>query len=762
MATILNADTVSGGAVITGDGSGTLELQSAGVTKLTVSSAGVTIPTLIGANVNLASNVTGTLPVANGGTGAATLTANNVLLGNGTSAVQAIAPGTSGNVLASNGTTWASSAPTFGNKSLVATGSLSSGQPVALRTDGTVQGIYAANTSNTSNGPQVVTTSAIAGRFYGSATDNNGKIVTFFWNQVAGGSAVVSTLSGTTIVSGAVNTIVAGASVQSGAVCYDPTNNVFVFVYNQQSDNNNYVVVGSVSGTTITLGTPVLISTSASQNSTGTSITFDSANNKVVITYSNGAAPAGFAVVGTVSGTSITLGAPVQYAAYGTYASSCFDQNNGKVVISYFSALASHSAIVGTVSGTSISFGTAAVQSGGMTADCFAAIVYDPINRKVVFGYRRIQYYARAGVVSGTSISFETEIQIVGTSSGIGVFSAAYDYAAQQAIFTLVTTTIVTAVYVSVAATYAVLSSNNISFTGGDSNTRVSVVFDPITNQSVYFFRNNATSFVNGYTNKVIYPSNNTDFFGITEAAISSGASGKITVLGGINSAQTGLFTESSYFVNTSGALTTTPTAGSAYVGVALSPTSIQIGSTTASSFGSRNVGMVLLAKTTVSGVVNVDFDDYFTSAYKNYMVVWSDVINGTTTANDLKVRLKFNNSYQAGTSTYTYSYLRIGGSTYSGQTAAQNTIELGSGNVPASNATTLGGGYLYFFNPLDATKNKMIVGNAVGSVLSTGAGYTFSGIYTGTSGTTACQGIRLLVTTSAMSGTFALYGIVS
>jgi hypothetical protein len=49
-----------------------------------------------------------TVPVANGGTGATTLTANNVLLGNGTSAVQLVAPGTSGNVLTSDGTTWAS------------------------------------------------------------------------------------------------------------------------------------------------------------------------------------------------------------------------------------------------------------------------------------------------------------------------------------------------------------------------------------------------------------------------------------------------------------------------------------------------------------------------------------------------------------------------------------------------------------------------------------------------------------------------------
>jgi hypothetical protein len=60
------------------------------------------------------SNLTGTLPVANGGTGTTTLTANNVILGNGTSAPLFVAPGTTGNVLTSDGTTWASSTPAAG------------------------------------------------------------------------------------------------------------------------------------------------------------------------------------------------------------------------------------------------------------------------------------------------------------------------------------------------------------------------------------------------------------------------------------------------------------------------------------------------------------------------------------------------------------------------------------------------------------------------------------------------------------------------
>jgi hypothetical protein len=61
-------------------------------------------------NGNIVS-LTAPLSVANGGTGLATLTTNNVMLGNGTANVNFVAPGTSGNLLTSDGTTWASTTP---------------------------------------------------------------------------------------------------------------------------------------------------------------------------------------------------------------------------------------------------------------------------------------------------------------------------------------------------------------------------------------------------------------------------------------------------------------------------------------------------------------------------------------------------------------------------------------------------------------------------------------------------------------------------
>jgi len=98
---------------IEGNASGTGTLTIAAPN--TNSNYTLTLPTESGTIITGSGGVTG---VAQGGTGASTLTANNVILGNGTSAVQFVAPGTSGNVLTSNGTTWASTAPAGGSANI--------------------------------------------------------------------------------------------------------------------------------------------------------------------------------------------------------------------------------------------------------------------------------------------------------------------------------------------------------------------------------------------------------------------------------------------------------------------------------------------------------------------------------------------------------------------------------------------------------------------------------------------------------------------
>jgi hypothetical protein len=88
-----------------GGGSVTMDVPS------TASTFTLTLPASTGTALTTATAVT----VAQGGTGLATLTANNVVLGNGTGTPNFVAPGTNGNVMTSNGTTWTSTAlPTSG------------------------------------------------------------------------------------------------------------------------------------------------------------------------------------------------------------------------------------------------------------------------------------------------------------------------------------------------------------------------------------------------------------------------------------------------------------------------------------------------------------------------------------------------------------------------------------------------------------------------------------------------------------------------
>ena len=111
--------TLADGSTLATSGAFSLTLTTTAATNVTLPPSGTlvnTAVTTLSSLVSIGTITSGTwnasvIGVAYGGTGASSLTANNVLLGNGTSALQVVAPGTSGNVLTSNGTTWVSSTP---------------------------------------------------------------------------------------------------------------------------------------------------------------------------------------------------------------------------------------------------------------------------------------------------------------------------------------------------------------------------------------------------------------------------------------------------------------------------------------------------------------------------------------------------------------------------------------------------------------------------------------------------------------------------
>lgn len=99
---------LTAGGVAYGTGS-QAKVNSAGTAGQVLTSAGAAVPTWT-------TPVSPTYPITvlNGGTGLTTLTANSVIIGNGISTPNFVAPGTSGNVLKSDGTNWASAAPASG------------------------------------------------------------------------------------------------------------------------------------------------------------------------------------------------------------------------------------------------------------------------------------------------------------------------------------------------------------------------------------------------------------------------------------------------------------------------------------------------------------------------------------------------------------------------------------------------------------------------------------------------------------------------
>ncbi len=122
----------------------------------------------------LSTGVTGTLPIANGGTGRSTLTSNSLLAGNGTGAVNLIAPGSSGNVLVSNGSTWSSGTT---NNFIQNQSSFDQSANFRIGGNGIFGGRIGIGTASPGVPLEISTNSNISLRVTSSTPDNDGMVI---------------------------------------------------------------------------------------------------------------------------------------------------------------------------------------------------------------------------------------------------------------------------------------------------------------------------------------------------------------------------------------------------------------------------------------------------------------------------------------------------------------------------------------------------------------------------------------------------------
>ena len=417
-----------------------------------------------------------------------------------------------------------------GSSNFVASGAIPIGRPVVINTDGTVG---------------VVTAS-------GPATDSVGVKTTFT------------------------------ANASNTRATFDSTNGKVVIAY-EDGGNSSYgtAIVGTVTGTGVTFGSAAVFESATSYPN---SIAFDSTNGKVVVVYRDvGNSSAGTAVVGTVSGTSISFGTPVVFnAGYTNDMSIAFDSGNGKMVIAYRDQGGNSSygtAIVGTVSGTSISFGSEVVFESAATSQC--AAVYDSSNGKVVIGYRDDgnSYYGTAvvGTVSGTSISFGTPV--VFESAQVEHVAATFDATSGAE-------KVVIAYYDGGNSDYGTaivgtVSGTSISF--GDplvfnsaATSETGITYDSANDKVVISYKDGTPGKASVFTtNAQVTTLTSENYIGISAEAISDGETGKIDIISGINTSQSGLTTARTLYVQRTGGISTVADTPSVVAGTSISATKI-------------------------------------------------------------------------------------------------------------------------------------------------------------------------------------------
>jgi len=462
-----------------------------------------------------------------------------------------------------------------------AEGAITAGKPVIVEADGDVTLINASGGGQDLGTPAVFESATVS--FTGSTFDSsNNKIVIVYRDDgnSSYGTAVVGTVSGSAISFGT-PVVYNSANSSYNEATFDSNANKVVVAYRDTGNSNRgTAIVGTVSGTSISFGSEEVFESGETNE---ISITFDSSNNKVVIAYADeNNSNYGKAIVGTVSGTSISFGSETTFNTGALYGSGItFDSNSNKVVIVYRDGGNSNygTGIVGTVSGTSISFGSETVFQSVSSANPRAA--FDSNSNKVVCVYKNnsdLTLMTVVGTVSGTSISFGTPV--VADSGSVGTYHGiVFDSANNKVIVSFDSNTNSDGRLVVGAVSGTSISFESaVQYESGETG-EVSSTFDSNASATVVAYRDSGNS---NYGTAVAFRyavSNLTseNYIGIAADTYADNEDSTIGIVGCIDRNQTGLTAGQQYFVQGDGTLSTTAGNPSVLAGTAISATELVV-----------------------------------------------------------------------------------------------------------------------------------------------------------------------------------------
>ena len=423
-----------------------------------------------------------------------------------------------------------------------ASGNLATGQTVALQSNGTIKAVEQTSVSATAGS---ATTYDSGDRNFGNQNraiaydSTNDRVVIAYRDSDNSnyGTAVVGAVSGTSISFGSPVVYNSANTISSAPVFDENAGKVVIFYRDQGNSERGTAKVGTVSGTSISFGSAVVFNSGGASNDNAP--VYDPDTQKIVNVYKDEPnSRYGTAIVGTVSGTSISFGSEVVFETADSESfTSTYDTTANKVIIAYRDTGNSEhgTAIVGTVSGTSISFGSAVVFNASNTRNISA--VYDPSADKTVLFFRdhgdSSKGKAVVGTVSGTSISFG--------SATVYQASQLFDEGNSAAYFTAGNKLVVAYRINSGDPEYqtASVSGSTITFdsavTLGISNMQgESIVYDSTNEKMVVAAESGSSNGQAQVFSPAYVSTNSNNFAGITNQAINNSASGEVVVEGGV------------------------------------------------------------------------------------------------------------------------------------------------------------------------------------------------------------------------------------